>query len=87
LITVAYGFLAKINFRRNSMASEQVRAQRDYLDADELARQATRKVEDLSAELCKWQRIERSAQELADLALAVLQPASDIDTAPEPDVQ
>lgn len=54
------------------MSMEQVRAQREYLDANDLAREAEQKIAELTDELARWRRIKSEAGALGAIAFAAI---------------
>ena len=52
------------------MSMEQIRAQRAYLDASDLEREAGERIEVLQVELVRWRNIREQAQALGSEALA-----------------
>lgn len=51
------------------MSIERVRAQRAYLDAADLEREADENIDRLESELARWQRIRDEAQAVGSTAL------------------
>jgi predicted translin family RNA/ssDNA-binding protein len=54
------------------MSIEQVGAQREYVEAEDTLRQADQKVEELTAQLKRWKKIQLHAKTAAETAVTNL---------------